>query len=774
VRGWNIHVLVTWLAVTRTYKIRTTIMSTLPVAFLLIYDLCILLSALQQKQDRKETDAALVLLFFCSGVPALIYQIVWQRALFAIYGVNSESVTVVVSAFMIGLGLGCILGGWLSARFRRHGILLFALAELGTAAFGMVSLQIFHWAALHTAGASLGHVVLLSLSLLLVPTTCMGVTLPLLTDVMVQRYRPVGYSVGSLYFANTFGSAVASYACAAFLLRDFAQSGSVRIAALINLCVGLTAFLFSLLSGVQSLPSAGRAAEEERFFSLKTASVLSAAIAFVSLGFEIVWFRVFVIASESRASAFAHLLATFLAGIAAGSFLAGNLTNRKATAVALAMSVALLVAGGSSPVLLPLVAFLKWKGLNYLVACTGFFVTAALLGAAFPLLCRLGLSSYAKIGWGVSLIYLSNIAGSAFGSLFVGFVLMNHLGMRAVAATLGALTITIGLAVLCLVRRHVAFGFRPWAVFVGSVIAFLLAQTLYSDFQRKLRFGPAAAIAPPLAQLVENRTGTIAVLANGAVFGDSVYDGFFNVDPINDKNMIVRAYAVAAFHPSPRRMLMIGLSSGSWAQVLANHPASETIDIVEINPGYLALIRQYPIVSSLLRNPRVHIFIDDGRRWLLAHPERHYDLVVQNTSFYWRDHIAELLSADYLRIISRHLAPGGIYYYNTTGSDDALATGLSVFPYGLRVVNFLAVSDSPISVNQERLVSILRSYKIDGRLVFEPGQSEADAIIEKYRTLADSVGQAQIPYGMEDAPSMRRRIKNPLIFTDDNMGWEWR
>jgi spermidine synthase len=305
-------------------------------------------------------------------------------------------------------------------------------------------------------------------------------------------------------------------------------------------------------------------------------------------------------------------------------------------------------------------------------------------------------------------------------------------------------------------------------------MASLVAQSLYSDFQPKLHFGPDAAIASPLQHLVENRTGTIAVLENGEVFGDNVYDGFFNIDPINDKNLIVRAYAIGAFHPSPRRMLMIGLSSGSWAQVLANHPESESLDIVEINPGYLGLIRQYPVVSPLLRNPKVHIFVDDGRRWLLAHPDRRYDLIVQNTSFYWRDHSAELLSADYLRIISRHLAPGGIYYYNTTGSDDVLATGLSVFPYGLRVVNFLAVSNSPITVNQERLVSVLRSYKINDRLVFEPGQSEADAVIQKYRELADSVGQDQIPYGMEQAASMRRRIKNPLIFTDDNMGWEWR
>src|SRR5262249_10232918 len=152
----------------------------------------------------------------------------------------------------------------------------------------------------------------------------------------------------------------------------------------------------------------------------------------------------------------------------------------------------------------------------------------------------------------------------------------------------------------------------------------------------------------------------------------------------------------------PKRVLMIGLSSGSWAQVLANHPDVESLDIVEINPGYLELIPKFRAVRSILENPRVHICIDDGRRWLLAHPDRRYDVIVQNTSFYWRDHVSELLSADYLRIIQSHLAKGGVYYYNTTGSDDVVATGLSVFPYGLRVANFLAVSSSPLTVDKQR------------------------------------------------------------------------
>src|SRR6266480_1048513 len=101
------------------------------------------------------TTPVAALLFFCSGIPALVYQIVWQRALFAIYSVNAQAVAVVGTAFMGGLGIGSLVGGRLSARFPRHGILIFAIAELGVAGFGLSSLRIFHWRVDYSAGSNL-------------------------------------------------------------------------------------------------------------------------------------------------------------------------------------------------------------------------------------------------------------------------------------------------------------------------------------------------------------------------------------------------------------------------------------------------------------------------------------------------------------------------------------------------------------------------------------------------------------------------------------------
>jgi predicted MFS family arabinose efflux permease len=119
-------------------------MVTSPVLLLLLFDvLLFVVSAFYfDRSEQKWENLLLSALFLFSGMPALIYQVVWQRVLFSIYGVNAESVAVVVSAFMLGLGLGSIAGGRLSSRFPRQGILIFGFAELGIAIFGLSSLRI--------------------------------------------------------------------------------------------------------------------------------------------------------------------------------------------------------------------------------------------------------------------------------------------------------------------------------------------------------------------------------------------------------------------------------------------------------------------------------------------------------------------------------------------------------------------------------------------------------------------------------------------------------
>jgi spermidine synthase len=187
--------------------------------------------------------------FLVSGFAAILYQLVWQRALFRLLGTSSESVTLIVTAFMLGLGLGSLAGGALSSKPGRPLALVFGLVELGIGAFGLVSLPLFSWIAAETpeaAGLSIG---LIAFVAVLMPTMLMGATLPILVAFLVRRSGNVGRSVGMLYFVNTLGSALGSLAAAAWVLGALGQSGSVLLAAALNLAASLSVIAVHVLSG---------------------------------------------------------------------------------------------------------------------------------------------------------------------------------------------------------------------------------------------------------------------------------------------------------------------------------------------------------------------------------------------------------------------------------------------------------------------------------------------------------------------------------------------
>lgn len=185
----------------------------------------------------------LLIAFLLSGFAALIYQVTWQRALFALYGIDIASVTVIVTAFMVGLGLGSLLGGGLSRGSRS--LQLFAAFELAIGIFGFWSLDIFHGVGRWTLELDLLGTGLITMALVLVPTTLMGATLPLLVAHWIREDANTGRSVGALYFANTLGAALACFATAWILLGELGMRSTTQVAAGVNLLLGVLVFLWA-------------------------------------------------------------------------------------------------------------------------------------------------------------------------------------------------------------------------------------------------------------------------------------------------------------------------------------------------------------------------------------------------------------------------------------------------------------------------------------------------------------------------------------------------
>jgi spermidine synthase len=722
----------------------------------------------------------LCVLFFFSGFPALIYQLTWQRALFRIFGVNIESVTIVVTAFMLGLGLGSLAGGWLS-RHRSIPLLpLLAAIELMTGCFGVASLHIFDSVGDLIIGSSLPMTAAASLALVIVPTLLMGATLPILVGHLAGRSRHVGSMVGLLYYVNTLGAGAACILSAAVLFPFAGLQGAIYVAAAINGAVAAGALVAYCRDGHKppAVPAVAPPTSTAGRLRLGMTAVLllSAASGFVSLSYEIFFFRTVSYADGSGATSFALTLGAFLIGLASGSRQAGEdsatLTREQ---IMRRLITTLLWASAFGALFLPLLAHLAWIGLGVLgLAFALVYLFARFWGAVLPYLAELGFAADSGAGMRTALLYLANILGSAVGSVLTGFVLMEHFGLVTIGTALVVTSVTCALLLAFTLPLPSAEKGR-YAGFAAALAALAIlaipraSANVYEALQWK-----GAPDAEPLTQVVENRSGIITVAADGAVFGNGMYDGYFNTDLRHDSNGIVRPYALSLFHPAPHDVLMIGLSSGSWAQVIANDPQVATLTVVEINRGYLSLIAQQPTVASLLSNRKISIITDDGRRWLRVHPERRFDAIVSNTTWHFRANATNLLSADFLDLIKSHLKPDGIFFYNTTDSPRAQRTGCLGFADGARFLNHMVLSQTPIGWDFERWRRTLAAYKIDGRPVLDLSRSDDRALLDGFVSHQNEVASGNEKTPIEPCSSILARTAGKQPITDDNMGTEWR
>jgi spermidine synthase len=174
-------------------------------------------------------------------------------------------------------------------------------------------------------------------------------------------------------------------------------------------------------------------------------------------------------------------------------------------------------------------------------------------------------------------------------------------------------------------------------------------------------------------------------------------------------------------------------------------------------------------VQSILRNPKVRIIEDDGRRWLGHHPAMRFDAIVSNTTWHFRTNITNLLSLEFLELVKQHLNPGGVFFYNTTDSRRAQRTACTAFPHGSRFSNHMVVSQTPIAWDFSRWRTVLENYRIDGKPEFDlkdaADRSRIESIMTEY-----SRGGAKI----EECPELLATTTDRTLITDDNMGTEWR
>ena len=181
-------------------------------------------------------------LFFLSGAAALAYQVCWQRILYFSFGTDIESTTIIVSVFMLGLGLGALAGGWAADKWFDKIVPLFALSELGIGLFGLASPWLLTTVSDMFILDGRGTLAAVNFAVLLLPTSLMGATLPMLITQCLKTYKNVGVSTGTLYCLNTLGAGTGcALASVGFIF--FTLKGVIAIAACINFFVAATVYV---------------------------------------------------------------------------------------------------------------------------------------------------------------------------------------------------------------------------------------------------------------------------------------------------------------------------------------------------------------------------------------------------------------------------------------------------------------------------------------------------------------------------------------------------
>ncbi|MBL8377353.1 MAG: hypothetical protein JNM79_05770 [Burkholderiales bacterium] len=626
---------------------------------------------------------ALYAIFFGSGTAALIYQVCWQRMLSVYYGVGAISIALVVSAFMLGLGLGALAGGHLVRRAASP-LKLYAAVEVGIALFGVTSLPLLGRLGEATAGAGYALTFVCAFAVLLVPTMLMGMTLPIAIGAM-RRYDPdILRDTTSYYFANTLGASAGALVCGYALLSLYGISGAIKIAAALNILLAAALFLVVRGDGaVARIATPAGVARPRRLVLL-----LLMANGFLAIGYQIVWYRVAAVLLKDSAYSFSTILAIYLLGIGLGSLWlhrrglrrwAGHefdfyLLLNALIGISAISAVLLLYVGWDNKPLATLIRFSQsfdilpwignpadWSGREayrstaislMLIAfwpALLLLVPTFLMGAAFPV----GIALAAQDGdeQGASLGYASTIAGNTLGGIVTQFILLPAFGTTAVFAGFCMLQ---GILLLLVRRRSNGEPSSRWlpAIGVSAMALAILVAPLATDFYRRIH----PSHPDKRMHFAEGLEGVAMVFDDGKTLNNIINGSSHGTRP--GGGYVHEALVALAYLEAPRDVLVIGYGAGALVEALLADDRLKSITVVELNKTAFDNLMKIDALASRARDPRLTFVFDDGRRFL--HRAKHrYDLISMDPIRSRSGFSNNLYSKDFFELAGRALNPGG-------------------------------------------------------------------------------------------------------------------
>jgi len=693
-------------------------------------------------------------LFFVSGITALTYEIVWTRMLTLVFGHTVFSVSVVLAAFMAGLGLGSYLFGYavdrLPEKKGENALLLYGWIEILIFASGALLSLLFAnfsgiYAALHSfipESVPLQNLIkmVFAFGMMLIPTTFMGATLPIISKYCVTDDSRMGTQVSLLYALNTLGAAVGCLMTGFFLMGTFGVLQTVLLAAGANLLIGIGALSIYRETAPGAdwkfrlpplrMPSIDLSADQKFWMSI------SFICGFTALAYEVLWTRLLVFSIASTVYSFSMMLTVFLLGIFLGSLLliplASRIHNVRTALLILQVGTGLYVIGS----LYGLEAILSapWNSYNLADPAMAFLryfkdsaglmlIPTLLLGMCFPLLIKIVSGGHQNVGKATGQIYSANTLGAIFGSLGAGFLFLPNLGSQVsltLVATLNLLTAVLlfrtGNYMSKAARKGLTVVFAALILFVNMGIPNDLLNPFF------MRDSAGKRNIKKLMYFEEGISDTVAVFKDDyGVLDPTAKRLITNGISMSASNLIATRYMKLFAHvpillvDQPDDVLVVCFGTGQTTGAAGIHPRVKSVDSLELSTSVINAGDMFADQNhQALHNPKINFVIQDGRNHLLT-THKLYDVITSEPPPPRTAFTVNLYTQEYYQLQKSRLKPGGIAAQwiplHSQGEEEVdmhFRTFQSVFPYTMgwmSVANEILIigSDQPIQIDFEKL-----------------------------------------------------------------------
>jgi spermidine synthase len=660
--------------------------------------------------------AVAVLCFFLSGASGLVFEVIWTRMFGLVFGATTLAISTVLTAFMGGLALGSFLAGRLADRMQDT-LKAYAIAEAGIGASALaVPLVVANFGGLNqwlyqsfsdnylvTAGVRF----LASAAVMVVPTTLMGATLPLLSRLFVQTHSEqagVGMRVGALYAVNTFGAVIGTALGGFVLLPRLGLSLTNTVAGCTNISLALLVVVAyqirrrlpapppldpevaALLDEAGEIPAVLPDVSPRARTAALVAFGFSGAVAMI---YQVIWTRTLNMAIGSSVYSFTIVLCAFLVGLAGGAAVVGRLASRSRDPVGwLAINhLAIVVLVGLSYLLADKLPFVfLWlirghelragtvMGSQFLMALLTMLPATLAMGGVLPLTVRIYASGLQRVGYDVGSVYSINTVGAIIGSFMAGFVVIPLLQLQP--GMLLAVCVNLSIAAVMAWfapwgrRRRVAVAAAAGLLLAGALVMprWNLAHVTSGLFRLSIARDVLKTGRWTDPKLVYHRDG-ISTSVTVEMWSSKHFSLKNNgkVDASTGDDMptqIAVGLMPILLHPRVPELrpevALIGYASGVTAGAILQYPVKR-LDVVELEPAIMEGSVYFNHVNHKpLSDRRLRLLTDDGRNFLAASAGK-YDVIVNEPSNPWITGVSNLFTREYFEIGKRRLKPDGIF-----------------------------------------------------------------------------------------------------------------